>query len=443
VKRLFVLAVLLAAAAACGHDSPAAPTAPSGTTETRVIALSGNLAFGNVTVGSTAAATLHIANTGNAALTLTAIQANGSISGVVHADVSGGAIAAGASRDVTVTFAPTAAQAYSGTLVVTGDQTSGTNTIAISGAGVAAAFTVSGVVDDGTTGPSGRIAGATVAVTDGANKGKSATTDANGQYVMTGLAAGNMTMTASAADYGSVDKPVTISGNLTLDFSLTRSAAPPSNPGNPAPPSNPGNPPNPPSGGGQTSFGDGEYHVNTDIRPGRYFSNPVYGCYFERQSGFSGSIDDIIANNFIGFDAAQWIVDIAGSDAGFKTDDCGTWTTSPRGGSMSSIAPGMWLVGQQVSPGTYTANASYGCYWERLSGFGNSFDDIIDNDFVDAAGQEIVEIRSGDAGFDANADCGAWTKTSGLSTERVDAGPKTRSEIDANRRRHRAEVGRP
>ena len=324
-----------------------------------------------------------------------------------------------------------------------GDQTSGTNTIAISGTGVAAAFSISGVVNDGTTGPSGRIAGATVSVTDGANKGKSATTDANGQYVMTGLAAGTMTITASAADYSSVDKSVTLSCNLALDFSLTRNGAPPSNPGTPAPPSNPGNPPNPPSGGGQTSFGDGQYRVNTDIRPGRYFTNPVYGCYFERQSGFSGSLDDIIANNFIGFDAAQWIVDIAGSDAGFKTDDCGTWTTSPRGGSMSSIAPGMWLVGQQVSPGTYSANASYGCYWERLSGFGNSFDNIIDNDFVDAAGQAIVEIRSGDAGFDANADCGTWTKTSGLSTDRVGARQKTRSEIDANRRRHRAEVGRP
>ncbi|HVT46290.1 MAG TPA: choice-of-anchor D domain-containing protein [Vicinamibacterales bacterium] len=443
MKRLFVLAALLAASAACGHDSPAAPTAPSATAETRVIALSGNLAFGNVTVGSTATATLHIANTGNAALTVTAVQANGSISGVVHAEVTGGAIAAGASRDVTVTFAPAAAQAYSGTLVVNGDQTSGTNTIAISGTGVAAAFSISGVVNDGTTGPSGRIAGATVSVTDGANNGKSATTDANGQYVMTGLAAGTMTITASAADYSSVDKSVTLSGNLALDFSLTRNGAPPSNPGTPAPPSNPGNPPNPPSGGGQTSFGDGQYRVNTDIRPGRYFTNPVYGCYFERQSGFSGSLDDIIANNFIGFDAAQWIVDIAGSDAGFKTDDCGTWTTSPRGGSMSSIAPGMWLVGQQVSPGTYSANASYGCYWERLSGFGNSFDNIIDNDFVDAAGQAIVEIRSGDAGFDANADCGTWTKTSGLSTDRVGARQKTRSEIDANRRRHRAEVGRP
>ena len=42
MKRLFVLAALLAASAACGgHDSPAAPTAPSATAETRVIALSG------------------------------------------------------------------------------------------------------------------------------------------------------------------------------------------------------------------------------------------------------------------------------------------------------------------------------------------------------------------------------------------------------------------
>jgi hypothetical protein len=450
VKRLLVLAALLAAGAACGHDSPAAPTAPSTPAETRIIALSGNLAFGNVTVGSTATATLHVANTGTAALTVTAIQANGSIAPVVHADLAGGAIAPGASRDVTVTFAPAAIQAYSGTLVVTGDQTSGTNAIAVSGAGVAAAFSISGVVDDGTTGPSGRIAGATVAVTDGVNEGKSVTTDANGQYVMTGLAAGEMTVTASAQDYSSVAKPIALSGDLTLDFSLTRNAAPPANPGNPppsnpgTPPSNPNPPPPPPSGGAQTSFGSGQYRVNADIRPGRYFSNPADGCYFERESGFSGSLDDIIANNFIAFDAAQWIVDIAGSDAGFKTDeDCGTWTMSPRGGTMSSITPGMWLVGQQVSPGTYSANASSGCYWERLSGFGNSLDDINDNDFVGSAGQVIVQIRSSDAGFDADADCGTWTKTSGVSTASVGARPKTRSEIDANRRRHRQQIGLP
>jgi hypothetical protein len=38
---------------------------------------------------------------------------------------------------VTIQFAPTAAQTYSGTLTVNGDQTSGTNTIAISGTGIA------------------------------------------------------------------------------------------------------------------------------------------------------------------------------------------------------------------------------------------------------------------------------------------------------------------
>jgi hypothetical protein len=44
-----------------------------------------------------------------------------------------GTIAAGGSQTVTIRFEPTTAATYSGTLTVNGDQTSGTNTIAISG----------------------------------------------------------------------------------------------------------------------------------------------------------------------------------------------------------------------------------------------------------------------------------------------------------------------
>ncbi len=46
-----------------------------------------------------------------------------------------GTIAAGGSQPVTVTFAPVAATAYSGTVTVNSDKTSGTNTIAVSGTG--------------------------------------------------------------------------------------------------------------------------------------------------------------------------------------------------------------------------------------------------------------------------------------------------------------------
>ena len=52
---------------------------------------------------------------------------------MVTASWTSGTIAAGASQAVTIRFSPTAAGAYSGTVVVNGDQTAGTNSLAISG----------------------------------------------------------------------------------------------------------------------------------------------------------------------------------------------------------------------------------------------------------------------------------------------------------------------
>jgi hypothetical protein len=95
--------------------------------------LSGNLAFGNVTVGQTATTTLTITNNGNSTLTISGSTVPGG--GVYTASWTNGTIPAGGSQQVTEFFAPTAAQSYNGTLTVTGDQTSGTNTIAISGTG--------------------------------------------------------------------------------------------------------------------------------------------------------------------------------------------------------------------------------------------------------------------------------------------------------------------
>ena len=97
---------------------------------TKIIGLSGNLAFGNVTVNTTATATLTIANTGNTALTVSSISYPSGFSGTWS-----GTIAGGGSQPVTVTFAPTVAQSYSGTVTVNSDKTSGTNTIDVSGMG--------------------------------------------------------------------------------------------------------------------------------------------------------------------------------------------------------------------------------------------------------------------------------------------------------------------
>jgi len=72
-----------------------------------------------------------------------------------------------------------------------------------------------------------------------------------------------------------------------------------------------------------TTFGDGMQVVGTDISPGTYRTDGGDGCYWERLSGFSGSFDDIIANDN---PTGQVVVTIAASDAAFSAQRCGTWT---------------------------------------------------------------------------------------------------------------------
>lgn len=104
-------------------------------TITRIIGLSGNMAFGNVTVGTTATRTLTISNSGNSTMTVTGILYPNGFSGAFT-----GAIAAGGSANVTVTFAPTVVTSqsgYGGYIQVQADWTSGLNIINSSGTGTA------------------------------------------------------------------------------------------------------------------------------------------------------------------------------------------------------------------------------------------------------------------------------------------------------------------
>jgi TolA-binding protein len=67
---------------------------------------------------------------------------------------------------------------------------------------------------------------------------------------------------------------------------------------------------------------------------------------------------------------------------------------------------GIWLVGDDISPGVYQAQGSgSACYWARL----NSSDgfDINDNHFGSAS--VSVEIRSSDWAFETSG-CGSWKK---------------------------------
>ena len=270
-------------------------------TPTRIIALNGDMTFGNVTVGSSASATLTIGNSGNSTLTVNRIVGSNGIVGVLATpNWDSGTVAPGESLSVVIRFSPTAVQAYKGTLTVYGDQTGGTNAIAMSGVG----------------------------------------------------------------------------------------RFPP---------------------GGLKRFGAGRHRVGVDIAAGRYYSVPAKGCYWERESGLGGSSREVLANHFIGFKAGQWIVDILPSDKAFKTvSQCGTWFSAPGPGAQG-IPPGMWLVGHQISPGTYRTTALSGCYWERLRDFRGVLGSIIARNLVSSGGPQVVSIVAGDVGFDTNDTCGTWT----------------------------------
>jgi hypothetical protein len=135
VRPILATLVLCVSVSACGDKSPTAPTPPS--TPTRVMVLEANLGFGNVEIGSSVTRELRIINTGTEALTVTGMNSPGAgAGGVFVASWTNGSIAPGTSQISVIRFTPTAAQTYGGTLTVNGNQTSGTNTIAISGAGI-------------------------------------------------------------------------------------------------------------------------------------------------------------------------------------------------------------------------------------------------------------------------------------------------------------------
>jgi uncharacterized membrane protein len=108
-------------------------------TPTRIIALSGDLNFGSVGVGSTPQLVLTITNLGDSDLTITSIDLPAGYS----ADVTAGVIAAGTTTNVTITFSPVAETDYNGAVTVNSDATSGTDTVNISGTGVAAVRVIS------------------------------------------------------------------------------------------------------------------------------------------------------------------------------------------------------------------------------------------------------------------------------------------------------------
>jgi hypothetical protein len=166
---------------------------------------------------------------------------------------------------------------------------------------------------------------------------------------------------------------------------------------------------------------EGTYQVtpvlqNGTASPGLWHSLGGDGCYWERLSGFSGDVNDIIANDFSS-GGPRW-VEIKSGDAGFSTSGCYPFVLEPGPYARPFATPGspfdqgQFKIGYEVAPGTYSAPGAApgsGCYWERESGFGGTFDEIIANDFTFGSGSQVVTIDASDVGFSSSG-CGTWTK---------------------------------
>ena len=269
-----------------------------------MVELKGNLAFGNVETGKSATSTLTISNTGNAALTISGITLSAS-SSVFSTNWTHGTIQPGASQIVAVQFAPAAAQTYSATLTVNGDQTSGTNTAAVSGTGLAPATTPPTTQTEfgdgqylvGTQILAGRYY---VAPGSGCEWVRESGTDGTPTEVIAsravGFSAAQWIVDILATDHAFKS---TSCGRWFKDSPRT---------------------------GAQTSIPKGMWLVGSQITPGIYTADVQPGCYWERLRDFQGTPSSVIASNLLSSSGTVQVT-IVSSDVGFASNaSCGTWS---------------------------------------------------------------------------------------------------------------------
>jgi len=246
LSRVLVLVVL--AASACGKGSPTAPTRASNSTAgaaaTRVVSLGGSLNFGAVEIGKTSELTLTIGNAGTGSLSVTGITSPGGYT----PNWTSGTIAPGASQQVTVRFAPLAAQSYDGLLTVHGDHTAGTNTAPLSGTGAERAPGRATLTGTATEQGAGVLGGATIEIRDGPDARTWTTTDETGRFTLAGLQPGDVTVRASKSGYTDTDQRITLAagGVAALTFAVPKIVAPAPPAPTPLPPPPPPTTPTPP-----------------------------------------------------------------------------------------------------------------------------------------------------------------------------------------------------
>ena len=156
----------------------------------------------------------------------------------------------------------------------------------------------------------------------------------------------------------------------------------------------------------RTTFGDGTWVVGKQIAAGTYHTAGGGDCYWARESDLSGGTSSILANDT---PSGPVTVTILPTDVGFQTQGCGTWSPEPTTGRQAtSFGDGVYAVGIDISPGTYSTQGGSNCYWERDSDLTGASNSIITNDTP--SGPVTVTIASTDKGFKTEG-CGTWKQS--------------------------------
>lgn len=154
-------------------------------------------------------------------------------------------------------------------------------------------------------------------------------------------------------------------------------------------------------------FNNGTFIVGKDIQPGTYRTRVANKwCYYVRVSGFGGTSDEIIANEFTN---AISIVTISPTDKGFISKNCWTWTQdlTQITKNTTSFSDWIFIIWTDIAQGTYKNSGWKWCYYVRLANFSWDMDSIIANEFTNDV--SMISIAPSDKGFKSN-NCGTWNK---------------------------------
>ena len=176
----------------------------------------------------------------------------------------------------------------------------------------------------------------------------------------------------------------------------------------------------------RTSFGDGTWTVGRGIAPGTYYTHGAtalppravfsssISCYWVRYRDFPPGPHSALASDIV---AGPDIVTVLPTDAAFQAQDCGTWRPLPRSGPRAStIGQGVYAVGTDIAPGTYTTTGRDRvlgeeggslCYWARLRAFTGTPGAVIEDGYP--SGPARVTIMPSDRGFETQG-CNDWEK---------------------------------